>query len=423
MKYTGKPELLCPAGSMEKLKTAFRYGADAVYIGGNFFGLRARADNFTQEQMKEAMEYAHNLGKKVYVTMNILARNNDLDRMLDYAHELYSIKADGVIVSDLGTVTMVRNEVPGLQVHVSTQANNLNWRTCKAWLDMGCDRVNLARELSISEISQLSTELGKRGHDFENEIKLEAFVHGAMCMSFSGRCMLSDYMAGRSSNRGDCSQPCRWNYHLMEERRPGEYLPVFENERGTFIFNSKDLCMLEYIPELIEAGVGSLKIEGRMKSEYYTGVTVSAYRRAIDAYMADPKGYKNNRQLIDELLAELCMVSHRDYTTGFYLDKKGEQVYSTSSYLKDSDYIGVTKGCEELSDGKYRLLISQRGAFNFGETLDFLVPGEAPKSQVISKMTDSQGLPIERAPHPMMDVYVETDFYVPDESLVRRLVR
>lgn len=422
MKFTGKPELLCPAGSMEKLKTAFRYGADAVYIGGNFFGLRARADNFTPEQMKEAVDYAHTLGKKVYVTMNILARNDDLDRMLDYAHELYSINADGVIVSDLGTVTMVRKEVPGLPVHVSTQANNLNWRTCEAWLDMGCDRVNLARELSVKEISRLSNELGKHGYDFKNEIKLEAFVHGAMCMSFSGRCMLSDYMAGRSSNRGDCAQPCRWNYHIMEERRPGEYLPVFENERGTFIFNSKDLCMLEYIPELIEAGVGSLKIEGRMKSEYYTGVTVSAYRRAIDAYMADPEGYKENRGLIDELLAELCMVSHRDYTTGFYLDKKGEQVYSTSSYLKDSDYIGVTKGCEPLEDGRYRLLISQRGAFNLGETLDFLIPGEAPKSQVIGKMTDSKGEDIQRAPHPMMDVYVETDFYVPDESLVRRLV-
>ncbi len=422
MKYTGKPELLCPAGSLEKLKTAFRYGADAVYIGGNFFGLRARADNFTPEEMKEGIELAHSLGKKVYVTMNILARNQDLEGMLSYAKELRDMKADGVIVSDLGSVAMIRQEVPELLVHVSTQANNLNWRTCQAWLSMGCDRVNLARELSLEEIRELSDQLAARGADFENEIKLEAFVHGAMCMSFSGRCMLSDYMAGRSSNRGDCSQPCRWNYHLVEERRPGEYLPVFENERGTFIFNSKDLCMLEYIPELIEAGVGSLKIEGRMKSEYYVGVTVAAYRRAIDAYMADPEGYKKNRPLIEELLKEVCMVSHRDYTTGFYLDKKGEQVYSTSSYLKDSDYIGVTKGCEEIGEGKYRLLISQRGAFNLGETLDFLIPGEAPKSQVIGKMTDAKGEEIERAPHPMMDVYVETDFYVPDECLVRRLV-
>ncbi len=416
-----KPELLCPAGNIAKLKTALRYGADAVYIGGNEFGLRARADNFTKEEMREAVEYAHGMGKMVYVTMNILARNEDLVHMESYAHELYNIGADGVIISDLGAVQMVREAVPELKIHVSTQANNLNWRTCKAWLDMGCERINLARELSLNEISQINQHLRENGVDCEGHIRLEAFVHGAMCMSYSGRCMLSDYMAGRSSNRGDCAQPCRWNYHLVEEQRPGEYLPVYENERGTFIFNSKDLCMLEFIPQMIEAGIGSLKIEGRMKSEYYTGVTVSAYRRAIDACWDDPEGYAGNKRLIDELMRELSMVSHRDYTTGFYLGKKGEQVYSSSSYMRDSDFIGITSQCREVTEGTWEVCISQRGNFKKGDTLDFLIPGEKAVSQEIVKMTASGGEEIDTAPHAMMDVWVRTDFYVPCDTLVRRV--
>lgn len=416
-----KPELLCPAGNITKLKTAIRYGADAVYIGGNVFGLRARADNFTEEEMKEAISYAHERGKCVYVTMNILARNEDLEQMKRYARELYLMNADGVIVSDLGAVQMIREAVPELKIHVSTQANNLNWRTCKAWLDMGCERINLARELSLSEISQINRNLRENGVDCDSHIRLEAFVHGAMCMSYSGRCMLSDYLTGRSSNRGDCAQPCRWSYRLVEEQRPGEYFPVYENERGTFLFNSKDLCMLEYIPQMIAAGIGSLKIEGRMKSEYYTGVTVSAYRRAIDAYWSNPGDYSENREFIADLMRELSMVSHRDYTTGFYLGNRGEQVYSTSSYMRNSDFIGITSQCREIGAGKWEVCISQRGHFRRGDTLDFLIPGKRAASQTVEDMTDASGTAIDTAPHAMMDVLVQTDFFVPADTLVRRI--
>ena len=416
-----KPELLCPAGNLTKLKTAIRYGADAVYIGGNVFGLRARADNFTEEEMREAICYAHERDRKVYVTMNILARNEDLEPMKTYAQALYEMGTDGVIISDLGAVQLVRETVPELKIHVSTQANNLNWRTCKAWLEMGCERINLARELSLSEIAQIDQALRANGVDCDSRIRLEAFVHGAMCMSYSGRCMLSDYMTGRSSNRGDCAQPCRWNYHLVEEQRPGEYMPVYENERGTFIFNSKDLCMLPYIPQMIEAGIGSLKIEGRMKSEYYTGVTVSAYRRAIDAYYENPGGYSEDQALIADLMRELCMVSHRDYTTGFYLGMKGEQVYATSSYMRDSDFIGITSQCREVGEGKWEVCISQRGHFKKGDVLDFLIPGQPAASQTIDKMTNADGETIEVAPHAMMDVWVTTDFPVPRDTLVRRV--
>ena len=286
---------------------------------------------------------------------------------------------------------------------------------------MGCERINLARELSLNEILQINQNLRANGVDCDGHIRLEAFVHGAMCMSYSGRCMLSDYMTGRSSNRGDCAQPCRWNYHLVEEQRPGEYLPVYENERGTFIFNSKDLCMLEYIPQMVEAGIGSLKIEGRMKSEYYTGVTVSAYRRAIDAYWDNPEAYSENEQLISELMRELSMVSHRDYTTGFYLGKRGEQVYSSSSYMRDSDFIGITSRCRETAEGIWETCISQRGNFKKGDILDFLIPGKKAASQQVAKMFSSDGTEIDKAPHAMMDVWVQTDFYVPDETLVRRV--
>lgn len=415
-----KPELLCPAGNMAKLKTAFRYGADAVYIGGGAFGLRARADNFTDEEMAAAVAYAHERNKKVYVTMNILPRNNDLTPMAEYAGQLEKINVDGVIISDPGGFLTVREAAPNLKIHISTQANNLNWRTCKMWFDLGAERVNLARELSLKEISEIRKALEKVGTELGETVCLEAFVHGAMCMSFSGRCMLSDYMASRSSNRGDCAQPCRWNYHVMEEQRPGMYMPVYENERGTFIFNSKDLCMLEYLPEMIEAGVDSLKIEGRMKSEYYTGVTVAAYRRAIDAYCADPGNYKNNKELLYELMRELCMVSHRDYSTGFYLGDRGEQVYATSSYMRDSDFIGIVLACDPLPDGGYLCKISQRGHFKRGDRLEFILPQVGVQAQIVEHMEDEQGQPIEKAPHAMMTVGVKLNFRAEPETLVRR---
>lgn len=416
-----KPELLCPAGNMAKLKTAFRYGADAVYIGGGAFGLRARADNFTREEMDMAMKYAHELGKKVYVTMNILPRNDDLAPMAEYAKELSKIGADGVIVSDPGGFLTVREAAPDLKIHISTQANNLNWRTCKMWFDLGAERVNLARELSLKEIAEIRKKLLEHmGTELDETIRLEAFVHGAMCMSFSGRCMLSDYMTSRSSNRGDCAQPCRWNYHIVEEQRPGQYMPVFENERGTFIFNSKDLCMLEYLPEMLEAGVDSLKIEGRMKSEYYTGVTVAAYRRAIDACCADPKNYRNNKALLNELMRELCMVSHRDYSTGFYLGARGEQVYTTSSYMRDGDFIGIVLSCDPLAEGGYLCKISQRGNFKQGDRVEFILPQASALAYTVEYMEDEKGQPIQTAPHAMMTVGIKLNFKVEPDTLVRR---
>ncbi|MBQ3848727.1 MAG: U32 family peptidase, partial [Clostridia bacterium] len=270
-------ELLAPAGNFEKLKTAFMYGADAAYLGGTSFGLRAAAGNFTDEEIKEAIDLANGEGKKIYVTLNILPRTSELDELARYAEKLVKMGVHGAIISDIGAFMTVRKAAPDLPIHVSTQANNLNAATVRFWLENGAERVNLARELTVREIKEIDRELKDIPHE------LEAFVHGAMCMSYSGRCMLSDYLAGRSSNRGDCAQPCRWKYFLSEEKRPGEYMPVEESKEGTFIFNSKDLCMIEHIPELIDAGITSLKIEGRMKSFYYTAVVTSAYRHAIDA--------------------------------------------------------------------------------------------------------------------------------------------
>jgi len=413
-----KVELLAPAGNMVKLETAFRYGADAVYVGGDFFSLRANADNFNDEEMIKAIEYTHSLGKKIYVTMNIISRNSDLEDMAKYARRLSEIKADGVIVADLGAFYTVKEAAPNLNIHISTQANNLNWRTCNAWAEAGAVRVNLARELSISEIKDINEKIVLDG----NNLELEVFVHGAMCMSFSGRCMLSDYLTNRSSNRGDCAQPCRWNYKVVEETRPNEYMPITENERGTFLFNSKDLCMIKYIPDLIDAGVCSLKIEGRMKSEFYTAVTVRAYRIAIDEYYKDPTGYQNNTVLFDELMKELCCVSHRDYSTGFYLGLKGEQVYSSSSYMRDSDYVAITQNCIHDDNGMYTVILSQRGVFEVGDTIEFIFPGKNDIVQYkVENMINEKGDNFVRASHAKMIIKISTDFVVPLGTLVRKM--
>ncbi len=405
-KYVKKPELLAPAGNFAKMKTAFMYGADAVYMGGHYFSLRAQADNFSADEMREAVKLANSLGKKIYITMNIISRDEDLEKIADYARELYEIGVHGVIVADIGTFMLVREAVPELPVHVSTQANNLNWRTVKFWLDNGATRVNLARELSIDEIAGINAKLMaecesvKKGNG--GEPYLEAFVHGAMCMSFSGRCMLSDYMTGRSSNRGDCAQPCRWNYYVAEEKRPGQYMQITDNERGSFIFNSKDLCMIEYLPELIAAGAGSLKIEGRMKSEFYTAVTVRAYRIAIDECMKDPAAFAANTELKKALLEELCSVSHRDYSTGFYLGGRGEQIYSSSSYLRDTDFIGVIEDC-----GEDFAAIRLRGAFNRDDVLEIVVP-ESDKVLYLKAcdIINEKGESIDRAANAMMLVKI-----------------
>lgn len=420
-----KPELLAPAGNFTKLKTAFAFGADAVYIGGECFSLRAQADNFTITEMQEAVKLANSLGKRIFVTMNIISRDADLDKIAEYAKELEKIGVHGVIVADIGTFMTVKETCPDLKIHVSTQANNLNWKTVDFWIRNGAVRVNLARELSLDEISSINTNLLKSHPDLadrpEEEPYLEAFVHGAMCMSFSGRCMLSDYMTGRSSNRGDCAQPCRWNYHVTEEQRPGEYMPVVENERGTFIFNSKDLCMIKYIPEMIAAGVGSLKIEGRMKSEFYTAVTTRAYRKAIDYCCENPFDYSKNKEFIDELIRELCSVSHRDYSTGFYLGNKGEQIFSSSSYSRDSDFIGIVKKCEPVDGGVFKTIFNLKGAFNVGDELEFLIP-EDPENHklVVNEMFNQYGESIVRAPHAMMEVHVTTHFETTAGTLIRR---
>lgn len=336
-----KPELLAPAGSLEKLKTAIDYGADAVYIGGEMFSLRVAAENFSHEEMLEGLAYAHERGKKVYLTANIIPHNDDIDDFEKFIEEIRPMGFDAVLVSDLGMFDMLRTLAPELPLHVSTQANNVNWRSAAAWHKLGASRVVLAREMSFKEIEEFQKKIPP-------ELELEVFIHGAMCISYSGRCLLSNYMTHRDANRGACSHPCRWNYSLVEEKRPGEYMPVYENERGTFIFNSKDLCMIRHIPELIKSGVASLKIEGRVKTSYYVATVVGAYRREIDRYFADPDNYVFNE---DEYI-ELCKVSHRPYSTGFYFGKPDEdsQVYTSSSYIRDYDLVGIVEEYEP-SDG------------------------------------------------------------------------
>lgn len=400
-------ELLAPAGNYGKLQIALIYGADAVYVGGEAYGLRAGAANFTEEEMKKGLKLTHSMGKKIFVTMNIIARNEDLEGMAEYASELEKMGVDGVIVSDPGVFYLVKEIAPKLEIHISTQANNLNWRTCKAWYEQGAKRVNIARELSLKEITEIRKNVPE-------ELELEAFVHGAMCISFSGRCLLSDYMINRPSNRGECAQPCRWNYSLQEEKRPGEYMPVFENERGTYIFNSKDLCMIESIPELVNAGITSMKIEGRMKSEYYTAIVVRAYRKAIDSYLADPEKYVFK----EEWLRELETVSHRQYSTGFYqMGDRGQQVYSTSSYCRSKNYIGMVLSCNQETG---EAIIIQRNNFGVGDTIEVVTPGDLIFEQKLTRLEDEKGNAIESAPHAMMMVKIKLDHPVPENSILRR---
>ncbi len=417
-------ELLAPAGNFEKLRIAFLYGADAAYLGGDAFGLRANAGNFSNAEILEAVRFAESIGKKVYVTMNIIAREGDIDQMMRYAEFLSEAKVHGVIVADLGVFNMLRRRFPEMPLHVSTQANNLNSETIDYYISSGATRINLARELSLDEIKSINCTLLSRhpGLSCSGEPYLEAFVHGAMCMAFSGRCMLSDYLAGRSSNRGDCAQPCRWNYAIVEEKRPGEYFPVVENDRGTFLFNSKDLCMIEHLPELAECGVGSLKIEGRMKSEFYTATTVRAYRIAVDAFSDDPDRYMNDKEFRAELINEIMSCSHRDYTTGFYFGGRGEQIYSSSSYKRDTDFLGFVDSCEK-NEGpdQYDVCLVVKGAFKEGEALEFITPGSTRHIDHIMKdLKDESGLPLAVANVPMMKVRFTSEKELPEGSMMRR---
>lgn len=380
------PELLAPAGDLEKLKIALHYGADSVYIGGKDFSLRSFAGNFTIEEMNEGIAFAHQKGKKVYVALNIMPHNEHLPKIHNYLDEISPLKPDGLIVSDPSVLEMCRETVPEIPLHLSTQASVTNWRTVKFWEKQGFSRAVLARELSLKEIKEIRSRV---------TLEIECFVHGAMCISYSGRCLLSKYMIHRDANLGECAHPCRWRYHLVEEKRPGEYHPVFEDEHGTYIMSSRDLCMIEHIPALVDAGVNCFKIEGRMKSIHYVATIIRAYRRALEAYRLNPEDYKPEKSLLEELEK----VSHRPYTTGFYLDKpeSGDQIYEESPYLQEYDFIGMVK---EYEEEKGMALVEQRNHFAVGETIEILSPDRKPFQMKIEEIFNMEGDSVDRAPHP-----------------------
>lgn len=405
-----KVELLAPCGDLEKLKIAVEYGADAVYFAGERFGLRAAAGNLTLPEIREGVAYAHERGKKAYMTLNIFAHNEDIDVLEDYLKALGDIPIDAFIVSDPGVIAMIQKHLPEAEIHLSTQANTTNYASASFWHSQGVKRIVLARELSFREIEVL------RGKTPET-LEIEAFVHGAMCISYSGRCLLSNFMTHRDANRGACSHPCRWSYQLMEAKRPDEFYPVEEDERGTYFFNSKDLCMIQHIPQIIESGIDSLKIEGRMKSIFYVAVTVDAYRRAIDQYYADPEVYEFDPALFDEL----CKVSHRDFTTGFFFDAPGceEQNYDSSSYVKDYVFLGLVKDYDSETG---MALVEQRNKMVIGDHVEIFGPGTGFFEQTLDVMLNEEREPIEAAPHAQQMVYIKMKEEVKPNFMIRRKV-
>ncbi len=402
-----KPELLAPAGSLNKLKIAITYGADAVYVGGEEFSLRVAAENFSPEELAEGVKFAHERGKKVYLTANIIPHNEDIRDYERFLREYLETGFDAVILSDLGMFQLTREIAPDLEIHVSTQANNVNYKSAETWHKMGAKRVILAREMSFDEISEIREKTPE-------SLELEAFVHGAMCISYSGRCLLSNYMTNRDSNLGACSHPCRWKYHLVEETRPGEYMPVFENERGTFIYNSKDLCMIEHIDKLIESGLDSFKIEGRVKTEYYLATVVKAYRDAIDRYFENPESF----QIDKKWLEEIKKVSHRDYTTGFFFGKPGgsEQNYETSSYIRNYELLGIV---EDYDEEKKLLSVVQKNRFFKGSEVEFLRPHGDFVKMKIEYMENDDGEELEVANRPQDIVRIRVDVPIEKDSMMR----
>lgn len=393
-----RPELLIPAGNLETLKTAVLYGADAVYIGGEAFSLRARADNFDKETMTEAIAFAHSHGAKVYVTVNIFVHNYDLEGAEKYLLELNEIKPDALIISDPGLFTMAREICPEIDIHVSTQMNSTNYLDFLFWHRLGAKRVVNARELSLTELKEIRNKIDEVDPSFE----IESFIHGAMCISYSGRCLLSGFMTGRSSNLGACTHPCRWNYALMEEKRPGEYYPVEENERGTYIFNSKDLCMIEHIPELVDAGIDSFKVEGRMKTQLYAAVVARAYRKAIDDYFEDPELYRKNIPLYKE---EIAKCTYREFTTGFYFGKPGSdaQIYENNTYKKNYTFLGCV---QEVTDDSAR--IEQKNKFSVGDVIEILKPDCTEKfTEVLGIRDAATGEAQESCPHSKQQLYIK----------------
>ena len=406
MRQLQKPELLAPAGNMEKLRMALLYGADAVYLGGKMFGLRAFASNFSTDEMKEAVAFAHSLHKKVYVTVNIFAHNEDISALPEYLRSLQETGADALLISDLGVWSVARETVPAMPLHVSTQANTTNWAAVKAWENLGASRVVLARELSFAEMKEIRSK---------TEVELEAFVHGAMCISYSGRCWLSSYLTGRDGNRGACAQVCRWEFSLTEANRPGQRFDVAGDERGTYIMNSKDLCLLPYLPRLMEAGICSFKIEGRMKSAHYAASVASVYRRAIDACWADPEHYT----VQPEWLEELEKVSHRSYTAGFALGKPdaAAQQYETSAYLQTHEFTGLVRNWHNG-----RLTVEQRNNMKAGETLEVFCPDGSLQTLTLQEMRNADGEEITVAPHAQMLFTCKAETEIPDNAILRRRI-
>lgn len=406
-----KTELLCPASSLEVLKTAVIYGADAVYIGGEAFGLRANAKNFSPEDMKEGIAFAHERGVKVYVTANILAHNYDLKGAREYFAELKEIKPDALIISDPGMFSIAKEVCPEIDIHISTQANNTNYETFLFWKRLGATRVVSARELSLNEIKEIREHIPD---DFE----IESFIHGAMCISYSGRCLLSNYFTGRDANHGACTHPCRWKYTVMEknedipsfekeyyveeEKRPGEFLPVYENERGTYIFNSKDLCMIEYIPEVLDAGIDSLKIEGRMKTALYVATVARTYRKAIDDYLESEEKYRANMSWYRE---QISRCTYRQFTTGFFFGKTSHetQIYDSNTYVSEYVYLGIVDHIDERGLAQFE----QRNKFCVGDTIEIMKPDGRDIPVLVEAMYDEEGHPVESCPHSKQKIYVK----------------
>lgn len=403
-----KPELLIPASSLEVLKVAVTYGADAIYIGGEMFGLRAKAKNFSSEDMRAGIEFAHEHGKKVYVTANITAHNRDLEGVREYFQELKEMKPDALIISDPGVFTIAQEVCPEIEVHISTQANNVNYATYNFWHKLGATRVVSARELSIAEIKEIRNHIPK-------ELEIETFIHGAMCISYSGRCLLSNYFTGRDANLGACTHPCRWRYYITEENRPGEYLPIEENERGTYIFNSKDLCMIEHIPDIVDAGIDSLKIEGRMKTALYVAAVTRTYRKAIDDFYESPELYEKNIPLYQE---EISKCTYRQFTTGFFYGPTTHetQIYDSNTYVKEYTYLGIVRSTTE--DGFAEL--EQRNKFSVGETVEIMKPSGENIQAVVKAMRDEEGNLMESCPHPKQKFYADFGIALDVYDLIRK---
>ena len=401
-------ELLAPAGDLEKLKIAIDYGADAVYFGGEAFGLRAGAGNFTKEEIREGAEYAHERGKKIYMTVNIFAHNEDIRLLPDFLRGIADLEIDAFLVSDPGVIAVFREILPDAVLHLSTQANTTNYMTAKFWYDMGISRIVAAREMSFEELREFRREIPE-------DMEIEAFVHGAMCISYSGRCLLSNYFTGRDANQGSCTHPCRWKYAVVEETRPGEYMPVYENERGTYIFNSKDLCMIGHIPELLEAGIDSLKIEGRMKTALYVATVARTYRKAIDDYMEAPEKYKANMSWYQE---QISNCTYRQFTTGFFYGKPDEhtQIYDNNTYVKEYTYLGYA---EEVDENGFAH-ITQRNKFTVGEMIEIMKPDGRNITATVRAIYDEDGNSVESAPHPQQKLAVDLGTGIEKYELLRR---